>query len=146
MRTLTFNTTVTAPKQKVWDTMINPETYKEWTNVAWPGSDYKGEWAEGKYLRFNGPDGSGTLAHLVAFKPYDLITAEHMAILLPGGIEDKESDMAKGWVGTIEQYEFVGEGDTTDLTITMKIAPEWAEMFNNDWPKALAKLKEICER
>ena len=145
MRTLTYNISIAAPKQKVWDTLIDPETYKIWTGAAWPNSNYDGEWAEGKYLRFIGPDGSGTLAKLTTFKPYHIITAEHEALLGPGSVEDRESDMAKNWIGSIEQYEFAENGGVTQLTLTMKIGQQWADMFNTDWPIALAKLKEICE-
>ena len=47
MKNLTFSAAIDAPKKKVWDVMLNPETYKTWTGVAWPGSYYVGEWKEG---------------------------------------------------------------------------------------------------
>ena len=40
---------------------------------------------------------------------------------------------------------FAEKDGSTELTIEMKIYDEWEDMFNKDWPKALARLKEICE-
>lgn len=145
MKTLTFQTTINAQKQKVWDTMIGSDTYKEWTGAAWPTSYFEGEWKTGSNLRFMGQGGSGTLATITSMEPYKHISAEHIAVLLPGGVEDKESEMACGWIGSIERYDFKEQNGATELTVRMTTGPDWEQMFNNDWPKALAKLKEICE-
>lgn len=146
MKNLTYNINIAASPQKVWDTMIGHETYKDWTNAAWPGSTFKGEWKEGENLYFIGhDDGGGTLATVTTFDPYNKILLTHIALLQPGSIADTESEWAKKWVGSLEQYSFAENNGTTDLTIDMKIYDEWEDMFNNDWPKALARLKQICE-
>ncbi len=143
---LFFKTNIAAAKQKVWETMLHPVTYKEWVDAAWPGSFFEGEWKESGHLRFISEDGSGTLATLAEHKPYDYSFAKHIAVLNPGGIEDRESDVAKRWIGTAERYTFTGKNGKTELQVELTINPEWAQMFNDGWPKALAKLKEICER
>jgi hypothetical protein len=125
--------------------MIGHETYKDWTNAAWPGSDYKGEWKQGENIRFAGEDGTGTLATVNTFEPYTKILLTHIALLQPGSIEDTESEWAKKWVGSLEGYTFAEKDGITELTIDMKIYEDWEDMFNNDWPIALARLKEICE-
>ena len=94
---------------------------------------------------FIGPEGSGTLATVTTFDPYNKILLTHIALLQPGSVEDRESEWAKKWVNSLEQYSFAENNGTTDLTIDMKIYDEWEDMFNNDWPKALARLKQICE-
>lgn len=146
MKALTFKTTINAPKQKVWDTMTGAATYAAWTGAAWPGSHFEGEWKSGNSIRFTGPDGSGTLATITTLQPYDLIAAEHIAILLKGGAEDRESEMACGWTGSKERYDFSERDGKTELKVTMTVGADWEDMFNKDWPKALAKLKEICEQ
>ena len=40
----------------------------------------------------------------------------------------------------------VKEMASTELKTEMNVEPEWEEMLGDGWPKALAKLKEICER
>lgn len=146
MKHLEFKTQIEADKKKVWNTMLHPETYKEWVNASWPGSTYKGKWLKGENLRFISSSGEGTLATLVEQKPYEEILAEHIAVIKADGSEDRDSDVAKGWIGTTERYTFRERNGKTDLTVVIETSPEWEAMFNEGWPDALAKLKEICER
>jgi hypothetical protein len=145
MKQLTYKADISAPAKIVWDTMLGPETYKVWTAVAWPDSHYIGEMGPNNEIRFVDSGGAGTRAGITKYQPHELVVFEHMVILLPGGAEDRESDMAKTWIGSIEQYAFSENAGVTEVVVTMTINPKWEAMFNNDWPKALAKLKEICE-
>ena len=145
MKRLEFKTQIAADKKKVWETMLNPETYKQWVNVSWPGSYYEGTWAKGEELKFFSPGQGGTLAKLVEQKPYDNILAEHVAVINADGSEDCNSDVAKGWIGTTERYTFTEKNGKTELTIQIKTPPSWSSMFEEGWPNALAKLKEMCE-
>ena len=146
MKNLKYNITINASPQKVWDTMIGQETYKQWTATAWPGSDFKGEWKQGENLKFVGnEDGAGTLASVTTLDPYEKILLTHIALLQAGSVEDTESEWAKKWVGSKEAYSFAENKGTTNLTIDMQIYPDWADMFDESWPTALARLKEICE-
>jgi len=146
MKTLEYKIEIDAPRNKVWDTMLSADSYPIWTNVAWPGSFYEGKWKRGENVRFISKDGSGTLATLEEVDVHESILARHVAILLPGGVEDRTSDMAKGWVGTTEEYTFSGKNGSTQLVVKLKINPDWEKMFNDGWPKALTKLKEISEQ
>lgn len=146
MKNLVYKTTINAPRKKVWDIMLQRETYKEWAGAAWPDSSYEGEWEEGSNVRFIGPDGSGTLASLLEVRKPEYISAKHIAILLSGGVEDRTSEMAKEWVGMTENYTFKENGNSTELTVDMKSYPAWEKMLEDGWPVALKKLKEICER
>ena len=38
MKQLTFSTTIDAPKEIVWRTMLEDETYREWTSAFQEGS------------------------------------------------------------------------------------------------------------
>lgn len=146
MKNIEYKIHINAPKQKVWETMIQPDTYKKWVAASWPGSFYEGEWKENEKIKFISKDGSGTMVLIEVFKPYDYISAKHIAVLLEGGKEDYDSDVAKGWIGTMESYTFNDLNGETDLTVKMIINPEWQKMFDDGWPNALKKLKEICEQ
>jgi uncharacterized protein YndB with AHSA1/START domain len=50
MNTLEFKIAIGADREKVWDTMLDPATYKEWTNETWPDSTYEGEWKQGEKI------------------------------------------------------------------------------------------------
>jgi uncharacterized protein YndB with AHSA1/START domain len=145
MKKLEFNITIDADRQKVWETMLNPVTYKEWVNVSWPGSHYQGNWKKGENIRFLSPDQGGTMATLVEHKPYEQILLKHVAVINSNGSEDRDSEIAKGWIGTTEAYTFTENKGKTTVAVEINTNPSWAEMFSSGWPKALAKLKEISE-
>jgi hypothetical protein len=145
MKKLEFKIDIAASRQKVWDIMLSPETYKEWVKVAWPGSYYEGSWQQGENLRFISPGQGGTLATITECKPYEFILAKHIAVISSTGIEDRDSDAAKDWIGTTESYTFTESNGITELKTVMNTNPQWEKMFVGDWPKVLARLKEICE-
>ncbi|MBE7170642.1 MAG: SRPBCC domain-containing protein [Williamsia sp.] len=145
MKQLTYTTTIHATPEQVWSTMLDPVTYQEWTGVSWPDSYFEGNWKQGENIRFISPDGSGTLVAITALRPYEHIAARHIAILEKGGVEDKTSEAAKGWIGTGENYTFTAHDGFTELTIELEINPEWEKMFSEGWPRALEALKKITE-
>jgi hypothetical protein len=114
--------------------------------AVWPNSYYEGRWQEGETLRFISPDGTGTLAQLTEHRPPEYIRAVHVAALLKGGVEDRDSTEARDWVSTTKAYTLTEKDGRTELQVDMEMHPRWEVMFVNDWPRALAKLKEVCER
>ena len=146
MKRLQYKIDIAAPREKVWETMLGPETYQEWTNVAWPGSFFKGEWKQGEKIQFISKDEGGTLAVLEQVRPQEHIHAKHVAILLPGGVEDRTSEFARDWVGITESYTFKEQAGNTEVLVNINTNPKWEKMFNDGWPKALDKLKEMCEQ
>ncbi len=126
--------------------MLDPESYKQWVNVSWPGSYYEGGWKKGTKMKFIGGDNQGgTLVTIVDLRQNEFILANHIAVINSDGSEDRESDVAKGWIGSTESYTFTEKDGVTELAIEINTTPEWEKMFTDGWPKALAKLKEICE-
>lgn len=148
MKHLEYNTQIAASKQKVWNTMLQPETYKQWVNVSWPGSIYIGKWEKGEQLKFTSPEQQGgTVAKITELVPFETLTAKHVAVINPDGSEDRTSEVAKGWVGTLERYTFNEQNGKTNLKVEIEIiTPEWESMFNDGWPAALKELKRICEK
>ena len=146
MKHLEYKIVISAPAKKVWETMLNKATYEQWVSRSWPNSTYEGNWKKGDKMKFVGPNGAGTLAEIVEAKPYESILARHIAALGPGGVEDRTSEMAKGWVETLEGYKFTEQQGKTTVTVSIDTAPEWSEMFEEGWPPALEELKKITER
>ena len=146
MERLEYKIEISAQAKTVWETMLNEETYKQWVAKSWPNSFYEGKWAKGEEIRFIGPDGSGTLAELVELKPYERVFARHVAVLGPGGVEDRTSDIAKGWIGITEEYRFAERDGKTTVTVLIEANKEWRPMFDEGWPTALEELKKLTER
>jgi uncharacterized protein YndB with AHSA1/START domain len=146
MKQLEFKTEINAAAKRVWETMLNADTYKEWVEPSWPGSYYTGKWGKGEIVRFLSSEGGGTAAKIAEYTPYQTVFAEHVAVIHSDGKEDRDSDVAKGWVGSSERYSFAEDNGKTTVRVSIKTAPEWESMFNDGWPAALNKLKEISER
>ena len=146
MKKLEFKIDIDASAKKVWETMINPQTFKEWISASYPGSYYKGQWKKGENIKFLSADNAGTLATILELTPYEYILAKHIAVINPDGTEDRNSDKAKGWIGTTEAYTFAERNGRTELKVEVNTYPEWEKMFTDGWPKRLKKLKEISER
>lgn len=144
MTTLEFKINIANTKKNVWETMLNPDTYQEWVNAAWPASFYEGTWAEGEEIKFIGANQSGTIALIEKCKPHDIILANHVAVL-DKGVEIRDAAKAHDWIGTTEKYTFEGNAGNTTLHITIETHPTYEKMFADAWPISLNKLKEMCE-
>ena len=150
-----FEIEINATVQKVWDTMLADATYREWTETFHTGSYYKGDWSEGSKMLFLGPDENsnkegGMVSRIKENRKYEFISIEHLGVVTDG-VEDTTSEQVMTWLPAFENYTFTDKGGHTLLVIDMEM-PETAEakmmkeMFEGMWPKALLKLKEICER
>ncbi len=149
MTNLQFTTSINAPRQKVWETMLNDSTYREWTVAFHEGSHYKGDWSKGSKMLFLGPDENGKNGGMVSIVeenvPYEFISLKAIG-MVQDDVEDTTSEEVKAWKDVYENYTFTEEGDATTLKVDLTGLPEdYADMFNDMWPKALAKLKEMCE-
>ena len=52
MKNLHYNIRINAPKEKVWQTMLDSETYTEWAKAFSPNSRFIGKWKQGAHVRF----------------------------------------------------------------------------------------------
>lgn len=150
MRKLHFTVKINAPAEKVWEKMLGLETYQDWTSIFNPGgSTYKGSWEKGSKMLFIGPDPEtgeegGMVSRIAENIPNEFISIEHLG-LLNNGVEDTTSEEAKKWAPAFENYRFIEENGVTEVQVELDMLDEYAEMFEEMWPKALARLKEIVE-
>jgi hypothetical protein len=145
---LHFSTIINAPKEKVWNTMLDDETYRIWTEPFSPGSCYKGDWNEGSKILFIAPGENGDMGMVSRIKENrkpDFLSIEHIGII-NNGKEDTSSEEVKKWAGALENYTFKSVDGKTELLIDMDINDEYKSMMETMWPKALQKLKEIAEK
>ncbi|KND48891.1 MAG: hypothetical protein AB200_00490 [Parcubacteria bacterium C7867-005] len=139
-----------APREKVWDTMLQDATYREWTKPFHEGSYYVGDWSEGSKILFlgPGPDGGkegGMVAMVRENKPHEFISIEHIG-MVSDGVEDTTSDEVKKWTPAFENYTFTDKDGGTEVLVDVDINDEYKEMFDVIWPKALQVLKELSEK
>ena len=143
MEKLHFSIIINASNKKVWETMLGNETYKIWTNVFAPGSYFVGDWSEGSKMLFLGPDEtdkmSGMVSKIKENRPYEYVSIEHI-----GEVKNGKEEVTE-WSGALENYTFKEIDGKTELLIEMDINEDYKELFQDIWPKALQKLKEIAE-
>ncbi|MBL8030255.1 MAG: SRPBCC domain-containing protein [Candidatus Doudnabacteria bacterium] len=151
MQKLHFIVEINASKEKVWDTMLADQTYREWTLVFNPsGSYFKGDWSQGSKMLFVGTDPKtgkegGMVSRVAENKPYEFLSIEHVGIMNEG-IEDTTSEEAKKWTPSFENYTFSEKDGVTTVTVDMDSAEVMAEEFSKMWPQGLQKLKELAEK
>lgn len=152
MKKLHYSIKINAPAEKVWQTMLDPETYKEWTEVFNPGGGghFRGSWEKGSKILFIGLDPEtgkegGMVSRIAENRPYEFISIEHLGILKEG-VEDTTSEEARKWTPAFENYTFKEENGVTEVSVEQDMVEEMTDEFDKMWPKALEKLKEIAEK
>ena len=146
MNRLHYEISIDAPRDKVWRTMLEQDTYRIWTTPFSEGSYYEGGWNRGDRIRFLGPGGSGGITSVIdESRPGEFLSIRHLGII-KDGVDDLESEEAKSWTPAFENYTFDESGGGTRLAVDLDVAAEHEASMNETWPKALQKLKELCER
>jgi hypothetical protein len=150
MRKLHFSILINASKDKVWHAMLDDQPYREWTKAFNEGSYYKGSWEKRSKILFLGPDPNtgeegGMVSRIAENKPYEFISIEHLGIV-QNGVEDTTSEAARQWAPAFENYTFKDKDGATEVLVDIDIEDEHTQMFNDMWPKALRKLKELAEK
>jgi hypothetical protein len=145
MNTMQFSIAIRAAKERVWRLMIEQETFKIWTAEFAEGSYFVGSWDKGEAIKFLTPSGEGMVSMIAENRPYEFLSIKHLGFI-KDGVEDRESPEFLAWGPAYENYTFRESDGITEVTVDLNVAPDFEEFMNTAWPKALTKLKEICER
>jgi len=161
MKKLQFKVSINAPVSRVYDFMLginSKSTYEQWTSLFNPTSTYEGSWEKGSKILFVGVDEKGEkggmVSRIVENIPKQFVSIQHYG-LLAAGKEITEGPEVEKWANGVENYSFeennsrpddpVGRG-TTNLTVDLDTTEDFVDYMNDNYPKALNKLKEICEK
>ncbi len=144
MKTLRYSITIQAPREAVWAAMLGPDTYRAWTAPFCEGSYYEGSWSTGERIRFLGPNGEGMSSVIAESRPPEFVSIRHLGIF-KDGIEDTTSQEATAWAPSFENYAFAEANGTTEVTVELQMPADFEAFMDEAWPKALAKLRSICE-
>ncbi|OGC02088.1 hypothetical protein A2V82_08875 [candidate division KSB1 bacterium RBG_16_48_16] len=87
---------------------------------------------------------SGMVSRIKENRQYDYISIEHLGEV-KNGKEDTSSESVNKWSGAQENYTFKERDGATEVLVEMDAVDEFIEMFENIWPKALQKLKDLAE-
>ena len=124
--------------------MLDDATYRQWTSVFSEGSYAVTDWKEGSKALFLTPEGDGMVSRIAAHRPNEFLSIRHLGAV-KNGVEETESEASKTWAGALENYTLRDVGGSSTLTVEMDVTNEYEKYFEETWPKALAKLKEVAE-
>ncbi len=152
MKNLQFKSTINAPATKVYDIMLglsSKSTYEGWTTLFNPTSSYEGSWDKGSKILFLGVDEKGEkggmVSRIIENSPNRFVSIQHYG-LLQGGKEITEGPEVDKWANGLENYTFEENKGATTVTVDLDTTEEFEEYMNGTYPKALEKLKELCEK
>lgn len=158
MKKLQFKVSINAPVTKVYDYMLgitSKSTYEQWTYLFNPTSTYEGSWDKGNKILFMGVDENGEKGGMVSriaeIIPNRFVSIQHYG-LVKGDKEITEGPEVEKWANGFENYTFeesVTENNnptTTTVTVDIDITEDFLDYMNETYPKALDKLKELCEK
>ena len=145
---LHFEISIAAPVENVYANMLDDIQYRAWTSVFNPASHYKGSWEKGAKILFLGTDQNGNIGGMISRIRENIantfVSIEHLGEI-HGDQEITSGPQAEAWAGALENYTFKRDGDFTRLIIDLDANEEYKSYFEDTWPKALDKLKSICE-
>lgn len=145
MINLHYSTQINAPREKVWDVMLSDATYREWASVFMSGSRFEGDWSQGSKMLFLGPGEEGEKeggmsATVKENRPQEFVSLEYHAEIRNGVEVPMEGN-------GFENYTLQDKDGGTEVSVDLLNLPdEYADMFNDAWPKALDTLKVVAEK
>lgn len=152
MKKLKFEVSIQAPVNKVYDIMLgisNKSTYEEWAAMFNPTSTYEGSWNKGSKILFIGTDSKGEKGGMVSEIaeniPNRFVSTRHYG-LLQGGVEITKGPEVEKWANGFENYTFEENNGITKLTVDLDTTEDFVDYMNENYPKALSKLREVCEQ
>ncbi|MCP9198727.1 SRPBCC domain-containing protein [Gramella sp. GC03-9] len=143
MKKVYFQIEIDCSNERIFPIMLDKKLYREWTAEFNPTSHYKGSWEEGSKILFLAETEDGEKAGMYGMiekhEPDTFISIKHLGMLEKGKEVPFENDI-------YENYYLEEKNDATSLKVEMDTEDEWLEYFEKTWPRALQKLKEICEK
>lgn len=152
MEKLQFKVDINAPVTKVYDFMLgisSKVTYEQWTSLFNPTSSYEGSWEKGSKILFIGIDEKGEKGGMV-LKIVENIFNQFVSIqhygLVKADTEITDGPEVEKWANGFENYTFEESNEATTVTVDIDTAEDFLDYMSQTYPKALEKLKELCEK
>ncbi len=142
MQKLQFSIEIKTSKEKVWNTLWEDKTLRDWANIIDEGLYMAGVMKEGAEVQFiSSIGGYGVTSLVEKLIPNEFVLFRHMADTKESGKEERE----KEWTGGQESYSLTERDGATTLTVELDAPPEQVETFEERLPKALKRVKELAE-
>ena len=144
MQRLNFSIEINASKEKVWQTLWNDETYRQWTSAFCEGSYFVGDLKEGGRFHFLTPDGRGMYSDVVSLVETEFISFRHIG-MMKDNAELPLDDETQKWSGCYENYGLKESNGVTTLSVGVDSVEAYLDFFNEKFPIALQNVKNLSE-
>jgi uncharacterized protein YndB with AHSA1/START domain len=141
MKQLHYHIDIKAPRMKVWDVLWDDTSYRDWSSAFAEGSYAVSDWNEGSPIQFLDPTSNSGMSAIIEKKtPGEYICFKHIAEIKNG----KEEPFSQGNFGR-EKYTLKDERGATRLLVDLDAPDEYQAMFDDMFPKALARVRQLAE-
>ena len=137
-----FTIEIHATRVRVWDTLWQDETFRQWASIIDPGTYMEGVLREGNEIQFiSSENGYGVTSLVEKLVIDEFLLLRHSADTKEAGKLERE----KQWTGGTETYSLTEKAGVTTLSVTFDVPSELEEYFKSNYPKALEKVKILSE-
>jgi hypothetical protein len=142
MQKMQFSIKIKAPREKVWSTLWDDKTFRDWANIVDEGTYMTGEMKEGNKVQFiSSVSGYGVTSLIEKLSLNEFVLFRQVADTKDSGKRERE----KEWTDGTESYELIEKGGITNLTVNIDVPPGQEETFKIRFPKALERVKMLAE-
>jgi len=135
---------IAAPRETVWRLMLLDDAgYRDWTSAFCDGSYYEGSWEPGSEIQFLTPEGQGLMARVAQLEAPAHVQLRHQAEIENFQVK---ADGSANWKDCREEYWLHEEAGGTRVDVELEVSPDYEGVMCELWPKALLRLKQLCER
>ena len=143
MKELQFSIEINAPQARVWATLWQDDTFRDWASIIDPETYMVGDLKEGNTIQFiSAASGYGVTSLVEKLVAGEFLLLRHRADTQEDGTRERE----KEWTGGEESYSLAEKDGTTTLIVAFDVPPELEEYFKVNYPKALERVKVLAER
>jgi hypothetical protein len=142
MKTMRISIDIQASRERVWATLWEDVTFRDWAGLIDEGTYLRGVLQEGKEIEFiSSENGYGVTSLVEMFEPHAYVLFRHSADTQASGQQERE----KEWTGGTESYSLTERNGVTTLVVLADIPEEMEEIFAVRLPLALERAKVLAE-
>jgi hypothetical protein len=142
MKEMQFSIEINASKEKVWVTLWDEVTFRDWANIIDEGTYMKGLMEEGNEIQFiSSVNGYGVTDLIEKLILNEFVLFRHSADTSESGEQLRTNE----WTGGSESYSLIEENGITTLKVKTNVPPEQEETFKIRFPRALERVKALVE-
>lgn len=139
METLKYNIEINAAPEKVWTTLWDDMSYRQWTSAFTEGSFYVGTWEEESIVKFFDPNNNGMYSRVLKNEANKEMTFLHLGEIYDG------VETPQDWGDATESYLLEETENGTNLIAKIKTSEEFKSFFEEKFPNALQNVKNLSE-